>query len=949
MNSPIRSLALFAISTLVFAPVSSLRAADAAATDALQKSFVAPPDDARPMVRWWWFGPAVVKSELENEMNQMKEGGFGGFEVQPTYPLATDGQYPGLVNLKFLSPEFFDMLNFTAAKAKDLDLRMDLTLGSGWPYGGPMLTREEAAQSIGNGGIAQVAAGQTTVAPPAGGSGRRGAGGAPNVIAAVLGPIPGVTDPAKAYVALKIANGAAQLPADLQGATQVQFFVYAQAGLMGVKRPAYGAEGFTLDHYGPEAIQKFIDQIALPEINACGPNSPYSLFCDSLEISAEGWTPTLLTEFQKRRGYDLTPFLAALFDANFPKAAEIRADYGKTVAQVFDDNFVKTFEALAKAHNSRFRIQAYGTPPTTLVTYADADLDEGEQYNWRAFAPTRWAASASHLLGRPVASAEAFTWLHAPVFNATPIDFKAESNLDFLNGINQFCFHGWPYSAPGVEYPGWHFYVATATNHNNPWWIAMPDLTKYLTRASFMLRQGTPANDIALYMPNEDAYAQTSPTNLALAAANQSILGNHVNALMPTILDAGYNLDFMDDDILAMRGKVDGNTLAFGDVKYKVIVLPALTRVPLATMKKFEEFANNGGILIATGSLPSQAPGYLATDADNQAIQAISQRLFSGSNAKGIAISAGDLGTTLISKLRPDLAYSKTHSELGFVHRHTDGGEVYFIVNTSNQPVSDTAIVRTDGLNPEWWDATTGRVTPVTNAATYTGATGIPVSLPPYGAQFLVFTNRKLPAPAKASGSAPAPMDLSKDWNVTFKNASPEADPAPQHFDTVGDWTSNPALTYFSGTATYDKQVDVPAAMLQSGIKVSLDFGEAQATGNGRGAQGMSAALDAPIGDVAVVWVNGQRAGAAWCPPYAVDVTSLLKPGSNQIRIQVANRAINYLANHAEADMNSVKADPLLGTAANKGTVRESNENLNGVKPLPSGILGTVQLTASAN
>jgi hypothetical protein len=761
-------------------------------------------------------------------------------------------------------------------------------------------------------------------------------------MAAILGPVTDAAPGANQYIALKIANGVAQLPADLHGATQVTFY-NAREGIMAVKRPAYGAEGSVVDHYGPEAIKKFIDEIALPEINACGPNAPYSLFCDSLEVGGEGWTPTLLAEFQKRRGYDLTPLLPALFDANFPKAAEIRADYGKTVAQVFDDNFVKTFEALAKAHDSRFRIQAYGTPPTTLMTYADADLDEGEQYNWRAFAPTRWAASASHLLGRPVASAEAFTWLHAPVFTATPIDFKAESNLDFLNGINQFCVHGWPYNPPGVDYPGWHFYVATATGKNNPWWIAMPDLTKYLTRASFMLRQGTPANDIAIYMPNEDGYSQMSPSNLQLAASNQSILGSHVSGLMPTILDAGYNLDFMDDDILALRGKVDGSNLAFGDVKYKVIVLPGLTRVPLATMQKFEQFANNGGILIATGSLPSQAPGYLATDADNKAIQAISQRIFSGPNAKGIAISAADLGTTLIAKLRPDVAYSKTHSELGFVHRHTDAGEVYFIVNTSNQPVSDTAIVRTEGLNPEWWDATTGRVTPITNAQAYAGATGIPVNLPAYGAQFLVFTGRKLPAPAIASGPAPAPVDLSKDWNVTFKNASPEADPAPQHFDTVGDWTSNPALTYFSGTATYDKQVDVPAAMLRSGIKVSLDFGEGQPAGTGRGASGMSAAYQAPIGDVAVVWVNGQRAGAAWCPPYAVDVTSLLKPGTNQIRIQIANRAINYLGNHQEADMVTVKANPLLGGN------RYSNENLNGVKPLPSGILGTVQLTASAN
>jgi hypothetical protein len=957
MNTPPRLLAVLFLSALAFAP-AALRAADAAATDTLQKNFAAPPMEARPMVRWWWFGPAVTKPGLEREMNTMKAGGFGGFEVQPTYPLATDGQYPGLVNLKFLSPEFFDMLGFTAAKAKDLGLRMDLTLGSGWPYGGPMITRSEAAQSLGQGSVVAITPGQTTISPSDGAvagaavgggrggrGGRGGAGGGP-LVAALLGPVTDAAPGASPYIALKIDNGVAQLPANLHGATQVMFFT-ARENIMAVKRPAYGAEGPVVDHYGPAALKKFIDQIALPEINACGPNAPYSLFCDSLEINGEGWTPTYLTEFQKRRGYDLTPMLPALYDNTFPKAAEIRADYGHTLVDIFVDNFVKTFEGLAKDHNSRFRIQAYGGPPTTLATYQAADLDEGESYGTRTLSGTRWAASASHVLGRPVASAEAFTWSHDPVFNCMPIDIKAEANLDFLNGINSFCCHGWPYNADGVEYPGWHFYVSAIFNDRNPWWIAMPDLTNYLARSSYLLRQGQPANDVAVYLPEEDAYTGFSPNNVAMVlSGGTGYLNPLVNYLVPTILDSGYNFDVMDDSVIASRGKVDGNTFAFGDVKYKVVIVPNVTRIPLATLKKFQDFADHGGILIATDSLPSQAPGYLATAADHQAIKDLSAKIFSGAGAKGINIPSAQLGTTLQSKLRPDVAYSKARTDIGVIHRHTDGGELYFIVNTSNVPVSETAIFRVEGLSPEWWDPVTGRVTPETNAKLYTGATGVSFSLPAYGSQFLVFTNRKLPAPVAASGPAPAPLDLSTDWDVTFKNSSKEADPAPEKFATLTDWAANPAIASFSGVATYEKQVDVPATMLQPGLKTSLYFGEdrpANVGGFGGGGGGhMTAALTAPIGDVAVVWVNGQRAGAAWSPPYSVDVTGLLKPGANQIRIQVGNRAINYLSAHAEADMETVKADPRLGGN------RYSNQNMGNVRPLPSGLLTTVQLVASA-
>jgi hypothetical protein len=325
-----------------------------AATETLRKNFATPPDDARPMVRWWWYGPSVVKPQLEKEMQLMKEGGFGGFEVQPTYPLAVDGQHPGLRNFKFLSPEFYDMLGFTAAKAKELGLRFDLTIGSGWPYGGPMITHEEAVQSISRPQTVAVQPGQTTVSAPA-------ANGEPRpIIAALLGPVKDAAPGASPYIPLKIAGRAAQLPADLHGATQVLFFVTIDANLMLVKRPASGAEGYIVDHYGPAAIQKFIEQVAQPEIAACGPNLPYSIFCDSLEVGAEGWTPTFLAEFKKRRGYDLEPLLPALFSDDLPKAAEIRADYGKTAAEIFNDNFVDVFTKLAHDHNTRFRIQAYG-------------------------------------------------------------------------------------------------------------------------------------------------------------------------------------------------------------------------------------------------------------------------------------------------------------------------------------------------------------------------------------------------------------------------------------------------------------------------------------------------------------------------------------------------------------------------------------------------------------
>src|SRR5271157_3173087 len=115
---------------------------------ALQDGFRNPPDDSRIMVRWWWFGPAVTTEELDRELHQMKEAGIGGFEVQPVYPLTLDDPSKGLLNLHYLSPEFLAAVSSTARTAHEIGLRMDMTMGSGWPFGGSHITPDLAAEGL---------------------------------------------------------------------------------------------------------------------------------------------------------------------------------------------------------------------------------------------------------------------------------------------------------------------------------------------------------------------------------------------------------------------------------------------------------------------------------------------------------------------------------------------------------------------------------------------------------------------------------------------------------------------------------------------------------------------------------------------------------------------------------------------------------------------------------
>ena len=92
---------------------------------------------------------------------------------------------------------------------------------------------------------------------------------------------------------------------------EVWVFIASRTGMM-VKRAAAGAEGYVLDHYDRAALQAHLDAVGAPLLEALRGLPPATVFCDSLEVFGSDWTPDLLPEFTRRRGYDLRPHLAAL-------------------------------------------------------------------------------------------------------------------------------------------------------------------------------------------------------------------------------------------------------------------------------------------------------------------------------------------------------------------------------------------------------------------------------------------------------------------------------------------------------------------------------------------------------------------------------------------------------------------------------------------------------------
>ncbi len=647
---------------------------------ALRRGFETPPDDARIMMRWWWFGPAVTRAGLERDLRQMKSGGIGGVEIQPVYPLALDDEASGIVTHPFLSDAFLDDVRFAARTARELGLRVDLTLGSGWPSGGPQVRIADAAGKLRVERVG-VPAGASRVAVPDVRAGER-------LIAAFLSP----RAPADSADGLRevrdIGDGIVRLDDRAPERREVLFFISSRTGMM-VKRPSVGAEGFVLNHYDGAAVGRYLDAVGGPLLAAFGQDPPYAIFCDSLEVYESDWTDDFLDQFRARRGYDLRPLLPALV-LESPGTAGLRRDWGRTLTELVRERFLDPVQAFARARNTRFRVQGYGVPPAIVSSSAGVDLPEGEGSQWKTVRASRWAASIGHLYDRPVISSETWTWLHSPVFRATPLDVKAEADLHFLQGINQLIGHGWPYTADGVAYPGWRFYAAGVFNDKNPWWIVMPDLARYLQRVSFLLRQGRPVIDVAIYLPVDDTWAHFVPGKVGsmIEAMNQRVGPD----LLPAVLSAGFNLDFVDDDVLAGRARLDDGAIAIGTNRYRAIILPGIERMPAATLRALEAFAAGGVRVVATRRMPALAPGYAASAADHAEVAAAAARLFNGPAAKGGFVGReSDLAAALTSALPPDLTVSSGAADLGVVHRRTPEADIYFVANTSNAPIATEA------------------------------------------------------------------------------------------------------------------------------------------------------------------------------------------------------------------------------------------------------------------
>jgi len=237
------------------------------------------------------------------------------------------------------------------------------------------------------------------------------------------------------------------------------------------------------------------------------------------------------------------------------------------------------------------------------------------------------------------------------------------------------------------------------------------------------------------------------------------------------------------------------------------------------------------------------------------------------------------------------------------------------------------------GLQPEWWDAFSGKVRRAQVVQRSPSTTTLPLRLQAYESQILVFSNRTLSEPvATLVHDVPPPLDLTEGWKVSFRDGAESV-----FMERLRSWTDDDATRFYSGPAIYEKAFSVPEPLIQPGVRVWLDFGEGTPVPARPDSQrlGMRAWLASPVREAAVIEANGRIAGSVWHPPYCVELTGMLHPGENTFRIVVGNLAINAMAARALPDYR------LLETLYGQRFTPQDMENL---EPLPSGLLGTIRL-----
>jgi hypothetical protein len=676
------------------------------------------------------------------------------------------------------------------------------------------------------------------------------------------------------------------------------------------------ATGLEVDKYDGEAVAAYLNTYLgmfrhVTGDALIGAHGLGALVTDSTEIGASNWTPAMLAQFQRLRGYDPRPWIPALTGKVVGSRRQSDAflyDFRRTLADLTASEHYGTVARVAHAQD----LIVYGESlegARTVASLGDdlemrrfADVPMGALWALGngALAPSqvadiRGAASIGHLYGRNFVAAESLTSMFKP-WGQAPSDLQPIIDAAFVNGVNRPVIHTSVHQPVDDKIPGLSLSIfGQYFNRHETWAEMAKPWVDYIARNSFLLQQGRNVADVAYF------YGEEAPVGVQASGGYFRDVPKH------------YAYDFVSPQAVLDEIEVDnGDIVSKGGARYKLIYLGGTSqRMTLPVLRRLAELAEAGATIV--GDAPLSTPS-LADDEAEFARLAV--RLWAGGKATPIGrgrVFAGRDVEAALSRVgvAPDVSYPTMQpADIQFVHRRLEDGDLYFVDNRTAAAQHFEARFRVTGKAPEIWHADTGKTEPVSYRIEG-GETVVPLDMFASESLFVVFEK----SAAAPSRSISKPFfakagEIGGPWDVAFQPG--RGAPATVRLISLGSLSeqNDLGIKYFSGVATYGNSFRVPPGF-RVGQPLRLDLGR--------------------VGDVAEVRVNGKLAGIAWKAPYRLDIGALVQPGRNNLEIRVANLWVNRLIGDEQPG-----AQKIAFTSAKTYTSRA---------PLrPSGLIGPVTL-----
>lgn len=701
-----------------------------------------------------------------------------------------------------------------------------------------------------------------------------------------------------------------------------------------VERAAPGGEGYVIDHFSSSSLDHYLAKFdsAFKEKDI---SYIRSFFNDSYEVDdGEGeanWTPDFLMEFEKRRGYDLREHLPFLFqENNTVKRSRVLTDYRETISDLMLEEFTNVWKDWAQNNEAAIRNQAHGSPANILDLYAASNIPETEGTD---IIRAKMASSAANVTKKKLISSESATWLNEH-FVSTLSDIKEAVDRYFISGVNHIFYHGTSYSPHDEDWPGWLFYASVHLNERNPNWEQFSDFNRYVTHVQSFLQSGKPDNDILLYYPIYDQWAESDDGLLRHfdGGLGQEFQGTALKEGAEFLVEKGYAFDFISDSQLKQVTQND-KWLATGEINYQTIVVPKSQYIPLQTFKKLVDLASQGATVIAYDGLPGDVPGFhdLENRQDHfkEMKSVLSFNETENRNVKEAVIGNGRFIQG--ESLEHLLEYAEVQREpmvdygLQTIRRKYDSDYIYFIANWSNENVDGWVPLSRNAASAAIYDPIhykTGYAN-IRNASDTSSEIYLQLGL---GESVIIKTDNS----QSREPSYPYLLELDNKmaiegtWNIEFTNGGPEI-PNGVEVNSLISWTefNDNTYKYFSGVGVYNINFGKPEG---NPFGWKLNLGE--------------------VHEHATIVLNGEKLSTQFGPEYEAFIPNEMIEENNQLKIKISNLMTNRIIWMENESINwkkfyNVNFPARLGVNRNDLGLFDAS----GRPPVPSGLIGPVTLT----